>query len=172
MRDPEIKIQKRKKIYEVVKKYPGLHMRDIKRRVDMNLNLVRYHLGKLKKRGLIKERKIEGYNRYYAKEMKAAPEEKQKILAFLRKDIPLKIIVLLLEKDQPLEPKEISEEFDISPSKLSYHLNKMVKKDILEKEGNKYHLLKPDEVSKLLMEYKPPEDIVEGFIDVWNKFYL
>jgi len=39
-----LELETRKKIYETVKRFPGLHLREIARQLDMSVPLVDYHL--------------------------------------------------------------------------------------------------------------------------------
>ncbi|MBS3816040.1 MAG: ArsR family transcriptional regulator [Candidatus Thermoplasmatota archaeon] len=172
MSGSESSIEKRRRLYRIIKEYPGLHMREIDRRSEMSLNAVKFHLERLKRHDLVEEKKKEGYNRYYPKKEKLVKDEDQEILSVLRKEKPLKVTVYLLNQGNGAGHKEMSEELDLPPSTLSYHLKQMVKKDILEKREGLYWLSEPEKVSQILMEYEPPEDMVQGFIQMWEDFFL
>ncbi len=170
-REVELELENRRIIYEVIERYPGLHMRDIKRRTSLSLNLVRYHLGELERYGLIKEVETEGYKRYYpTKDEDFQLDKKEKdILALLRKKKPLKITLYLL-KEQRATHNEIATELEMAHSTLSYHLKKLKDHDILIEENRLYRVSEPERIAELLTLYEPPDDIIDGFIDLWEDF--
>lgn len=173
MDEPKIELETRRNIYEIIKEYPGLHMRAVKRKTDYNLNLVKYHLKKLKEEDIITEIEKGGYKRYFPKELddiKIDHRDKKK-LSILRNEKNLGIVLFTL-KNEEVSHKELNGEFDMAASTLSYHLKKLVESDILTKNKRVYKVNEPKHISKLLLEYKPPEDVVEGFIDMWEDFSL
>jgi len=173
MPKPEIEVENRKEIYELIEEFPGLHMREIKRRTDMSMNLVRYHLGQLKKYDVVEEVKEGEYKRYYPKEGgRRVDFEDKRYLALLREEIPLSVVVYLLSEGEPVSHGDIKEELDIAASTLSYHLKKMRKKGLLEKKGRQYSLSEPEEISNLLVKYEPPKDVIDEFIDLWDSLSL
>jgi len=173
MPKPEIEVENRKKIYELIEEFPGLHMREIKRRTDMSMNLVRYHLGQLKKYEVVEEVEEAEYKRYYPKEGERRVDfEDKRYLALLREEIPLSVVVYLLSEGEPVSHGDIKKELEIAASTLSYHLKKMRKKGLLEKQGRKYWLSNPEEISNLLVKYEPPKDVIDEFIDLWESLSL
>ena len=90
----------------------------------------------------------------------------------LRQDIPRKIMVRLLERDTASH-SDLLTNFDISPSTLSFHLNKLVKARILnrEKQGRvrNYSLLEREAVIETLITYRESflDEVVDRFADVW-----
>ncbi len=173
MSGPEIQVENRKKIYRIIEEFPGLHMREIKRRSDMSMNLVRYHLGQLKKYDIVEEVKEDEYKRYYPKEGDRRVDfEEKRYLALLREKIPLNVVVYLLNRGEPASHGDIKEQLDVAASTLSYHLKKMREKGLLTKEGRAYWISEPKEVSELLVKYEPPKDVVDEFIDLWESLSL
>lgn len=173
MSGPEIEVENRKKIYRLIERFPGLHMREIERRTDMSINLVRYHLNQLEKYRIVDEVEEDEYKRYYPREgdMKVDARDK-KHLALLREKIPLYVVVFLLNQGEPSTHGEIKKELDIAASTLSYHLNKMEEKDLIEKKGRKYWLTDPEQIANLLVKYEPPKDVIDEFIDLWESLSL
>ncbi|MEF8832979.1 MAG: ArsR family transcriptional regulator [Candidatus Thermoplasmatota archaeon] len=173
MPESEIEVENRKKIYQLIEEFPGLHMREIKRRTDLSMNLVRYHLEQLKKYEVVEEVEEDEYKRYYPKEGERRVDfEDKRYLALLREEIPLSIVVYLLSEGEPVSHGDIKEELGMAASTLSYHLKKMRKKGLIEKEGREYWLTEPGEISNLLVKYEPPKDVVDEFIDLWESLSL
>ncbi len=173
MGEPELELETRKEIFKVIKKYPGLNMKAIGRKTERDLNLVKYHLQKLEEMKAVNKLEEEGYKRYYPNEYprgeRLNPREKR-LLGLLRKEKPLGIVLYLLNNGGEARHKEISDELDLPASTLSYHLKKLEKKDVLKKDGRSYEVVDKQHISHLLLEYSPPEDVVENFVDAWEDF--
>jgi predicted transcriptional regulator len=134
----------------------------------MRTSLVEYHLLFLEKYEIINSDKETGYKRYYIKGKIGVKDKKY--LFILRQKTVLKIILFLLKND--VSPhKIILENVDVSASTLSYHLNKLLKKDIVELNRygkNKGYIIKNKcEITSILIQYKPYK-ILDGFEDIWT----
>ena len=96
------------------------------------------------------------------------PKEKR-ILAVLRQEIPLKIVLFLL-KNQNATHKEILERFEITKSTLSYHLKKLVNRGIINiqmlNNEKTYNVMNENEIMMLLIRFKPYR-LLDGFKDIW-----
>lgn len=174
MKESDLDLDSRKEIYKTVKDYPGLHMRAVHKKTGMSLNLVKYHLEKLEKMEMVNKIDEEGYKRYYPVEYSGErlDYKDRRLLGLLRKEIPLGVVVFLLNKGGKARHKEISENLDLPASTLSYHLKKLEKKNIIKKSKSTYEIIDKQHVSHLLLEYAPPDDLVERFIDGWEDFTL
>jgi len=173
-------VDTRKEIFKLVQSNPGLHMREISRRLEMQLSLVEYHLNYLEDNELVYIIKEGKYNRYYVDEdmmssgSKLSSDEKR-ILHLLREDVPLKIIMDLLECGR-LTHKELKEAVGVSGSTLTYHLKKLVKARMIIKvrRGKDKGFVIEDEriVVKILVlgRIKPPSQI-ENFEKLLEDLY-
>jgi len=174
MEEAELELENRKKIFSIIKEYPGLNMKAIERKTTMNLNLVKYHLQKLEEMEIVNKMDEEGYKRYYPAKYNGErlDHRDKRILGLLRNEKPLTIVVYLLNNGGKARHKEIREELDLPPSTLSYHLKKLKKKGILKKDNRTYKIIDEKHISHLLLEYDPPDDLVERFVDAWEDFSL
>ena len=156
-------IDTRIKLINLISDNPGLHLNKIARVLDMSEQLAEYHLLYMVKNNIVIGLKDDGghYKRFYIKDGKIGMEEKKK-LAILRQKPLLKIIVLLL-KFHSLKHKDILENLPIAPSTLSYQLNKLIEKGIIEvvpygKERG-YILKDTNEITWLIDKYKLNESL-------------
>jgi predicted transcriptional regulator len=161
----------RKKIYNFIAENPGLNLSKIAELLNMGISLAEYHLLYLEKNESIISIKEEGYKRYYVKSTKLGIPER-KILALMRQELPLKIVLLLL-KHTNLKHKELLEHFDIAPSTLSYHLHKLLQDNVIDvhtygKEKG-YSIRNKRMVLEFLMKYKL-SSMVESLKDTWDDF--
>jgi len=163
-----LELETRKKIYDIIDRNPGIHLSKISQILKMRISLVEYHLNFLEKHELISVDKETGYKRYFIKG-KIGVEDKR-YLFILRQKTVLEIILFLLKND--FSPhKTILENVKVSPSTLSYHLNKLLKKGIVELnrygENKGYRIKNRDEILSILIRYKPYR-ILDGFEDIWS----
>lgn len=168
-----LELETRRDIYDLVSDQPGIHLSKIAELLDMTVSLAEYHLRFLEKNSLIRSIKKSGYKRYFPTDEKV--EEKDKEMLFeLRKEVSLKIVLLLL-KNKKMTHKEMNEEIDLAASTLSYHLKKLTEMNILESKtyGRKkgYSVSDEREIIALLVKYRP-HDILDGFTDIWKDLKL
>lgn len=165
-KEPDLEI--RRKIYNLIEKNPGLNAKKISDILKISGQLADYHLLYLERHNIIQSAKEEGYRRYY--KIGEMGKEERKKLSLLRQEIPLKIVLLLLEK-YSLSHKELLSFFDIAPSTLSYHLKKLVKNDIIFFQiivsEKKFRIKDINYVKSLLIKYKP-YSWVDNFTDAWS----
>ncbi len=175
MKEDPLELDTRKRIYSLVESTPGIHFREISRRLDIPMGVVEYHLHYLLKKDMIIA-KMEGrYKRYYT-EGKVGSRDK-KVLAFLRKEVPRNIIMHLM-----LEPgtrhKDLKVKLGISGSTLTFHLKKMIKKEVVKEEevegGKGYFVVDPEAVSRTLIVFKRSfmDDLVDSFTETWLEMDL
>jgi len=86
--------EKRIRIYNFIKKNPGLHLREISRNLDIPRSTLKHHLGYFEKNDLISEEKFDNFNRYFIN-TKIEPKEKV-LLSALRQKAAAKILVFFL----------------------------------------------------------------------------
>lgn len=163
-------LETQRKIYELIKKNPGLHLSKIAELMNMRLSLAQYHLLNLERDNLIISDKEEGYKRYYIEDSGVGTKEKR-IVSLLRREIPLKIVLFLLKKSNA-QHKEILEHLNVSPSTLSYHLNKLVEYEIVDVtsygEDKGYRIRNRREIIRCLLNYI----VVDGFKEMWDDFKI
>ena len=166
MSDP-LDLENRKRIFECVRESPGLHFREIQRRMDMPIGVLEYHLDYMTRRELLTVEKHDNFSRYYPRGHLS--KEKQRIISSLRQEIPRGIILYLLN-NQGATHSEILTNFTISGGTLSYHLKKMAAKEIvrIEKDGRESHvyLIDHDKIADLLIIYRRTffDKLVDEFV--------
>ena len=163
-----LELETRRKIYDLIIQNPGIHFSKISQILKMRTSLVEYHLLFLEKHDIINSDKETGYKRYNIKGQIGVKDKKY--LFILRQKTVLEIILFLLKND--VSPhKIILENVNVSASTLSYHLNKLLKKDIVELnrygKDKGYTIRNKDELISILIQYKPYK-ILDGFEDIWT----
>jgi len=161
-------LEARRKIYDIISKNPGLHLSKIADLLQMRISHVEYHVHFLEKHEIITIDKSTGYLRFYVKGTIGVQDKRY--LSILRQKTVLRIILFLLKNDT-VQHKDILENVAVSASTLSFHLNKLVKHDIVEVqrygENKGYQLKNRKEIIAWLIQYKP-FDLYEEFTNVWT----
>jgi len=124
-----LEFKTRKEIYNFILEYPGLHLRELFRRLDHSNGTIKYHLNFLKKQHLIIEKHETGYNRFYASNDVGMDEVK--ILNVLRQKNPRHILLYLL-LCVGASQIELSKELNNDPKTIAFHLKKLKEYNIIE----------------------------------------
>jgi predicted transcriptional regulator len=168
----EFELETRRKIYEQIKKSPGIHFRELERRLQMVVGNLQYHLQYLEKKNLIGASNDGDYVRYFVKD-RSLSETERKIMYFLRRS-GCRHILLQLLNNPDLNNKELSQAVGLSPSTISWNLNKLVEAGIIEREKtgriSKFTIIDPPAIAELLICYKESflDTLVDGFIEMWE----
>lgn len=164
----------RRKIYNLILKSPGLHIRELSRELNIALGTLNYHLHYLHKRELITVKSDGGYVRcYIAGEIGV---KDKKIIGVLRQNVPRKILLFLLLHPSSFH-RAIYIQLQLAPSTISFHLNKLVDLDIINcvKVGRqtRYQIKEPEYVSDLLITYRETflDKTVDRFADAWLELH-
>ncbi|MFA5771578.1 MAG: winged helix-turn-helix transcriptional regulator [Thermoplasmata archaeon] len=175
MDEPVLELETARRIYRCINKNPGLHLRKIQRQLDnIPTGTLQYQLTRLEKDNLISSKADGRYKRYYtAGKIGSAGKI---ILSALRKDVQRRIILYLL-LNPGVKHKDILNQFDLSPSTISFHLKNLTKSGITtqRKIGREVEYLVPNEneVVKIIMDHKPTflDKLVDEFTKVWEELH-
>lgn len=177
-----LEADRRRRLYEALMAYPGLHLAELARQADVEEKLARYHIRVLVKSGLATKKREGNKNLYYPKvEAELGSKEvidrrDKEALGLLRRPVPLRMVLALLDAEEGLTMGEIAEAAAVSRSTATYHVEKLKDAELVrvEVEGRarRVHLDDHQRVSELLSEYPPPKDIVSGFVEMWDGLEL
>lgn len=123
-----LNLTKRKKIYTLLLKNPGLYLREISRKLNIPKTTTNYHLRYLERKNLIKSEIKGKYTRYYAGNDIGLIEKN--ILKHLRNDISRRILFLTFIYNE-MYVEEIGMALDIPITTVIYHLKKLRKCELL-----------------------------------------
>ncbi len=166
-------IDTRRRIYECIVSSPGLHFREIQRRLALATGSLDYHLHYLEKNGLIRKEKMGKFARYYAY-TKTWEQEEKDVLTMLRQKNVRHILIFLMENKRA-NAQQISQNVGVSPSTLSWYLKHLTEKGVLTqaKRGRFrfYRVVEQEKIVKYLIMHKASflDSIVEHFIEAWGE---
>ena len=161
----------RKRIFDILSENPGLNLTAIAEKVEMSAQLAEYHLLFLERNNLVTSIKEKGgyYKRYYAASSEIGVREK-KIVALLRQENILRIVLLLLKKPN-MQHKVLSDILDIKPSTLSHHISRLEIYDVIEvvTHGREkgYKIKNKKEIISIIRRFVT-DIITEGFNEMWD----
>ena len=183
-KEKSLDLKTRRDIYNFILKHPGLHLSELCRRLNLRKNNLDYHLNYLNSQGLIAISSKEGYSTYYGIKIegkraesvaillaKSLPNETKKrveyiikyliptkkdreILNVIKRKVPNEILVVLTLKPN-LSQKKISKLLKKHPTTISFHLKKLIERDVIEstKYGNEVRYRIKNEESLLRLAY-------------------
>lgn len=122
----------RLKILDYIKKNPGVSFSVISREINVNRGTLSYHLKTLKTYHKINISEYRGRKRYFENHSKFSDDE-QRILNQLKKDMPRKIIKILI-KHPGASRKDISGELGISDQTVSWYMKHLREDGIIVSE--------------------------------------
>src|SRR5574341_379844 len=150
-----LKLETRKEIYTLIKKRPGVYLRELERETGFTIGQLTYHLSILVKANLITKEETAGrFKRFYPLGLNVY---ERKILSLLRRPNLRKIIILVLDSKR-ITNKELSEKMELSPATISWYVQDLKEANLIHNEikGNEifYSLMDEGEIIKVLIAYK------------------
>jgi len=123
-------------IYDLIKANPGVQFRGICTQLGISIGLAEFHLGVLKKAGLISFFRDGRYKRFF--ESKKFSQKQMKLISLLRHDTTRSIIKTMLEGKQASH-SELSCHLAITSQGVTWQMNRLKKDDIIQesKDGMK-----------------------------------
>ena len=166
-----LELKVRQKIFQLISKNPGLHFRDIQRRLKIGTGSLSYNLDQLIKAGLLRNVQDGEYLRYYT--FDEIKDEEKRILELVRRKTIRRILLFLLQCKK-CNNEEMSTFLQISPSTVSWHIKKLVEAEVLtaKSKGRRtfYSINSPEVAKNVLIKYKKSfkDKLVDRFVDMWE----
>jgi len=171
-RDAVLELEARRRIYDAVVQSPGLHFRELQRRMGSAYGALQYHIEFLVRHGLIVEEKGREYSRYFPANFRNIRE--RELMSLLRQESIRRVLLLLLENPSSRN-KDLVEALGLSASTISWHLGRLLQAGAVvseRKDGEAvFSVSEPDAVTRLLVSYKASflDKIVDRFVEVLER---
>jgi DNA-binding transcriptional ArsR family regulator len=167
-------LEMRRRLFTTIGSYPGLHVRELARQLGTSVALVEYHLAVLRENSLVRIQEEHGYNRVFAlgqRRQEPSPAERR-LLATLRRKLPLRITLFLLDHERPVPHGALAEALDLGKSKLSFHLRNLEAAGVVRKapDGG-YEPVDRRHLLRLILENQPTPDVKQEFAELWLSLY-
>jgi predicted transcriptional regulator len=152
----------RSKIYDHIKKNPGVHYSAIADETGINSGTLRYHLKVLQMHDNVRVFHGTGYTRYFENNMKFN-EYDQKVLHHIRNDTSKKILEVLI-KNPNASRKDISDAVGVSGPSVSWYMKQLCADDVVStrKEGRHARYCLNSEVVATLASMVDPQVMVRS----------
>ena len=147
------------------------------RQCGLSTNHAKYHLAYLERHGLVSSR-MEGRQQVFfprregpAGVQETVAADDKAVLALLRQPVPLHAVLVLLDRGEASHG-ELDAAIAVSRTTLHYHMGKLERAGVVasRKDGKerRYRLADEDRILGLLMRYRPPDQLVAGFLEAWE----
>lgn len=170
---PELQLPVRKRIFEVVSKFPGLHFREVQRRTGLATGSLEYHLDVLERAGTIKVEKRLFRLRLYPVDV---AEGEAAVLSLIRQGNYRKTLLFLLKNPQASQGR-IADFVRISPSTMSWYLKRLLDMQIVKSERNgretRYSIVDYQMVARTLSTFRSSfsDRAVDNFLKTWEGLF-
>lgn len=168
-RDLLLANENRRKLYEIIRENPSIHLRELERLSHLPLSTVNYHVNYMKRKKIVVLEKDGRLSRLYVKPF---DKEDRRLLKVLRQKKLREIVFLVLVRKH-VNSKFLERKLSIPRSTLSLYLNYLVKEKVLstEKIGYEkiYSLQSEDRIAKTLIAYRSSflDNLVDKVLQTW-----
>ena len=121
----------RKNLYEYIDTYPGSHLREIARELDLKPSNAAWHLRKLEQTNLVRSRNIGGKKVYYLVEG-GAEARKEAIAEAILRNKNARIIMKYLANHPGKHLLEIANALELNHHTVKWHIKKMYLAELID----------------------------------------
>jgi len=121
----------RKSLYEYIDSYPGSHLREIARELDLKPSNAAWHLRKLEQTNLVRSREIGGKKVYYLVEG-GADARKEAIAEAILRNKNAREIMWYLVNHPGKHLLEIAHALDLNHHTVKWHIKKMFEAELID----------------------------------------
>lgn len=143
----------RKNLYEYIDEYPGSHLREIARELDLKPSNAAWHLRKLEQTNLVRSRAIAGKKVYYLVE--GGVEAKQRAVAdSILRNKNARDIMEYVSEHPGKHLLEIAHALTINHHVVKWHINKLYEAELIEGDttNSAYPIYYPTEIGRQFVE--------------------
>jgi predicted transcriptional regulator len=155
-REEALALEARRKVYALVRDEPGLHLRELERRLAMPLSTLRHHLRFLEEKGLVDAVEDRNQKRWFTR--LPVGREGRPLIAALRQKALRRVVLVLLERGGQATYRDLLATLGLPPSTLGVHLAELGRRGVVEREAHgresRYRLADPSAVVRTLHTYR------------------
>jgi len=156
-------------IYQYILNNPGVHFRELSRKLNIKIYNLKYHIKILNKKGVITQKKEDGYLRLYVPN-KISNNDKI-VFSFLRKKTTRNIIIIILYNIAASQ-REICEILQKSSSTINVHIKNLLKKNIIEIAPTNKGIVNRKNKPKTLKKDLTGREVVYRLTDATNIYRI
>lgn len=129
----------RAEVYNLVKAEPGMHFNDLLHRLRFGQSTLNYHLRVLEKNDFVTRVKDGRYARFFDRQNGQYSSSRKDAVSTLRNDTTAAIAAHVLRNPGVVQ-KELSGQFGIAPSTVSWHMQRLCSRGLVDKERDHNHV--------------------------------
>lgn len=143
----------RKSLYEYIDEYPGSHLREIARELDLKPSNAAWHLRKLEQTNLVRSRVIGGKKVFYLVEG-GIEARKEAIAESILKNKNARDIMLYLQQNPGKHLLEIAHALNLNHHTVKWHIKKMYLAELIDGDtsNSAYPVYYPSEMGKSVLQ--------------------
>jgi len=163
-------LENRRVIYQLIEKFPGIHFRELFRKLNISMGSLEYHLKILEDMDLVYLKKESGFTRYF---VRGKLGEEDRVFAMMLRNDRLRKMLFTLILNPGQTHKTLTKKLGWPKSTISFYLKKLLDKKVVEervqsnqqigpqidKSAKGLYVVRPDKIVHLVMIYK------SGFFD-------
>lgn len=168
--DDALELDSRREIFQAVERNPGIHFRELERRLDYSVGTLQYHLKYLVDEGLLDEEKGD-YTRYYPR--RRFEEFEKTALDAMRRKYARRILAYLLTHPGSSHG-DLVDALGKAPSTISWHLKRLRDEGLVDERrdggSREIYVVEPDRVKELYVTYRGSflDRLVDNMVDLWD----
>jgi len=165
-------VENRRRIYDLIRRSPGIHLREIVRQLALPYGTAEYHLRVLEQEEIVRAVVEDNFRRYFLAEFAFSDRA---VLGLLRKRPIRRIAVALIEHGE-MTHQDLAQAAGLKPSTLSYHLQRLesAKVAAVVRKGRftLIQLADPKLIARLIVTHQVSfaDAAVDRFLDTWSGF--
>jgi len=144
----------RKNLYEYIDEYPGSHLREIARELDLKPSNAAWHLRKLEQTNLVRSRVIGGKRVYYLVDG-GIDARREAIAESVLRNKNARIIMQYLSNNPGKHLLEIAHALNLNHHTVKWHIKKMYMAELIEGDttGSVYPVYYPTDIGVNALEH-------------------
>jgi DNA-binding transcriptional ArsR family regulator len=162
-------VENRRRVFELVRQTPGLHLRGLQRAMGLPLGTVEYHLRQLMKHRFVVTRqyRIKGYF-----PVEGMARQDRDVMLFLRQEMTRRIALFVVDRPN-IAFHELCELMPVTSSTVSFHVRKLVDSGVLTEtrcgREKRFEAKEPQRIRGLIVRYRTSfvDRLVDRFADAW-----
>ena len=145
------------RVYQHIKKNPGVHLRKVCRDLGLAMGDVQYHVNLLEKQGTVRSTRSGLYRRFYASGIFG--ERESLVLSALAQETPRELLLHLIEAPGSSQ-EELAAELGITAPSVSWNIKRLIQLGLVDRrqEGRfaRYRVIgDATEIARFIRSYHP-----------------
>jgi len=173
MEEDLLALDKRRRLFDIVRRAPGIGGREVQRRAGTAWGETAYHLERLVDAGLL-HRESGGHQDHYF--VSAVPMGERTLLRLARSPSARRLLVALLEHPESTVP-ELVRRTGLSPGRISVHLRRLIETGLVEigrrERLRTFAVVDRVRILRVLVCYRSSfgDAWVEGVLATWSELF-